>query len=364
MGISSFSFLSALLWCCGFTLFGWFMRRRRFLKQTGPQVLLSFHLLGAVRLVLPVEFSITTVVSVNIAPYPLVMDNREVAVVLPVLLAVWICGSTIALTRFFLRYAKLHRRLSSYRSTAKGTHLLNQVAGKKVEARVVLSPISTVPYVFGLKNPIIVLPQSVYPIAELRDVILHEYYHIRCGHLWIKYALSLLICIYWWFPVLYLLRHETDALLELLCDDLVLKNKSSLQALHYGELLLQSPPSSPRLNDSLQTKFTSDRTTVHRLERILDFAYGHNQVKKHLETVIMLLMILAMLFSYAFLLQSRFDPLESNYTAYAFDQEESYLILTPTGTYILVMKEQRTELTQEQGEKLIADGFRVIDKGG
>ena len=196
MGISSFSFLSALLWCCGFTLFGWFMRRRRFLKQTGPQVLLSFHLLGAVRLVLPVEFSITTVVSVNIAPYPLVMDNREVAVVLPVLLAVWICGSTIALTRFFLRYAKLHRRLSSYRSTAKGTHLLNQVAGKKVEARVVLSPISTVPYVFGLKNPIIVLPQSVYPIAELRDVILHEYYHIRCGHLWISLDRP---CKYCWF---------------------------------------------------------------------------------------------------------------------------------------------------------------------
>ena len=79
------------------------MRRRRFLKQTGPQVLLSFHLLGAVRLVLPVEFSITTVVSVNIAPYPLVMDNREVAVVLPVLLAVWICGSRIpANTRYTL----------------------------------------------------------------------------------------------------------------------------------------------------------------------------------------------------------------------------------------------------------------------
>lgn len=364
MGVSRFSFLSALLWCCGFTLVGSLIRRRRLLKKAGPRALLSLHLLGAVRLVFPVEFPITNVIPFGMVLNPLVGDAPVPLKALPVLLSVWICGSAFTLIRFSLRYVKLHRRLSSYRTTVTGTHLLNQAVGKTVVVRVVLSPIPTVPYVFGLRKPVMVLSRSACPIAELRDVMLHEYTHIRYGHLWIKFALSMLCCIYWWFPVVYLLRHETDALLELLCDDHVLKDKSPLQALDYGELLLRSSAPFSSMNDPLQTKFANGGTTILRLEHILDFAYGRCQVKKHLETGMALLALLLLLFSYSFLLQSRFDPLESSYTAYAFGQEESCLIPTSTGTYILVMNEQTTELTREQAEKLIADGFRVIDKGG
>lgn len=364
MGVSRFSFLSALLWCCGFTLVGSLIRRRRLLKKAGPRALLSLHLLGAVRLVFPVEFPITNVIPLVTVLNPLVGDDPVPLKTLPVLLTVWICGSAIALIRFSLRYVKLHRKLSSYRMSATGTHLLNQAAGKPVRVRVVLSPIPTVPYVFGLRKPTIILPQCAYSIAELRDVMLHEYTHIRYGHLWIKFALAMLCCIYWWFPVVYLLRHETNSLLELLCDDHVLKDKSPIQALDYGELLLRSSTPFSSTNEPVQTKFANRGTTILRLEHILDFAYGRCQVKKHLETGMALLALLILLFSYSFLLQSRFDPLESNYTAYAFGQEESYLVPTPSGTYILVMKEQTTELTPEQAEKLIADGFRVIDKGG
>lgn len=326
--------------------------------------MLSLHFLGAIRLAFPVEFSITNVIPFDTVLNPLVGGDPVLLKVLPVLLTVWVCGSAFALIQFFLRYIKLHRRLSSYRTTVTGTYLLNQAVGKTVVVRVVLSPIPTVPYVFGLRKPTMVLSQSACSIAELRDMMLHEYTHIRYGHLWIKFALSILCCIYWWFPVAYLLRYETDTLLELLCDDHVLKDKSPLQALDYGELLLRSPPSSSGTKDSLQTKFTSEGTTIQRVEHILDFAYGRNQVKKRLETGMAVLALLTLLFSYSFLLQSQFDPLESSYTAYAFGQEESCLIPTSTGTYILVMNEQTTELTREQAEKLIADGFRVIDKGG
>lgn len=343
---------------------GSLIRRRRLLKKAGPRALLSLHLLGAVRLVFPVEFPITNVIPLVTVLNPLVRDDPVPLKTLPVLLTVWICGSAIALIRFSLRYVKLHRKLSSYRTSATGTHLLNRAAGKPVRVRVVLSPIPTVPYVFGLRKPTIILPQCAYSIAELRDVMLHEYTHIRYGHLWIKFALAMLCCIYWWFPVVYLLRHETNSLLELLCDDHVLKDKSPIQALDYGELLLRSSTPFSSTNEPVQTIFANRGTTILRLEHILDFAYGRCQVKKHLETGMALLALLILLFSYSFLLQSRFDPLESNYTAYAFGQEESYLVPTPSGTYILVMKEQTTELTPEQAEKLIADGFRVIDKGG
>lgn len=314
-------------------------------------------------MVFPVEFSITNVIPFDTVLNPLVGDVSVPLKALPVLLTVWICGSAIALIRFSLRYVKLHRKLSSYRTSVTGTHLLNQAAGKIAKIRVVLSPISSVPYVFGLRKPIIVLSRCAYPITELRDVMLHEYTHIRYGHLWIKFALAMLCCIYWWFPVVYLLRHETDVLLELLCDDHVLKDKSPLQALDYGELLLRSPPSSSCANDPLLTQFTSEGTTIHRLEHILDFAYGRGQMKKQLGTGMVVLAVLTLLFSYSFLLQSRFDPLESSYTAYAFGQEESYLVPTPTGTYILVMNGQVTELTHEQAKKLLADGFHVRDKG-
>ena len=343
---------------------GWLIRRRRLLKKAGPRALLSLHLLGAVRLVFPVEFSITNVIPFGMVLNPLVGDDPVPLKALPVLLTVWVCGSAVALIRFSLRYVKMHRRLSSYRTSVTGTHLLNQAAGENAKIRVILSPFPSVPYVFGLRKPVMVLSRSTYPIAELRDVMLHEYTHIQYGHLWIKFALAMLCCIYWWFPVVYLLRHEADALLELLCDDHVLKDKSPLQALDYGELLLRSSTPFSSTNDPLQTKFANGGTTILRLEHILDFAYGRCQVKKHLETGMALLALLILLFSYSFLLQSRFDPLESSYTAYAFGQEESCLIPTSTGTYILVMNEQTTELTREQAEKLIADGFRVIDKGG
>lgn len=366
MGISRFSLLSALSWCSILFLVGFLLRKSPWiLKKVGPLFLLVLHLLGVARLILPIEFHQATIVSIQATMTTDVSTSSPNSRMIDgIVLTIWALGAAISVLRLFLSSRRSQQLIKQYPTAAVGSLLLKQMTGGNCKIRVVYARFPVIPYATGLWKSVIVLPTAIYSPNELRNILRHEYTHIRYGHLWIKFCLSLVCCIYWWFPLLFLLRREVDTLLELLCDDHMLKTKTPLQALDYGELLLRSP-SSPYDSDRVpQSKFSRENITLLRLERILDFAYNRNKTVKSIERASLVLIAVTVLISYSFVIQPRYEPTDISYTSFEVNSTEDYLLSSSTGTYFLVMGKQRIELDEDQARMLITDGFRVIDEGG
>ena len=83
--------------------------------------------------------------------------------------------------------------------------------------RTVLAARTETPYVFGLVRPTIVIPADMP--AHLREPALaHELTHVRRRDLWAQALWTLLACVYWFHPLVWLARRRAHRLRELCCD--------------------------------------------------------------------------------------------------------------------------------------------------
>ena len=64
------------------------------------------------------------------------------------------------------------------------------------------------PMVIGLLRPKIILPEHEYDTEKLYCVLLHERTHYRRGDIIVKWLCELACCLYWFLPVMPLLRRE------------------------------------------------------------------------------------------------------------------------------------------------------------
>jgi len=109
------------------------------------------------------------------------------------------------------------------------------------------------PAVVGVWHPVILLPPDMemrFSSPEMRLLLLHELTHIRRGDLWVNLLVSVLQCLHWFNPVLWVSFRGMRNDRELLCDALVLDKQTPdtresysrtlikvLEGLHHG-----SPP--------------------------------------------------------------------------------------------------------------------------
>jgi len=87
--------------------------------------------------------------------------------------------------------------------------------------RVVFTTRVCCPAVFGLLRPVLLIPAdrvSSWTRSEARHVLLHELAHIKRGDLLTHAAYMLLVTLYWFNPLLWLIRKHLQHLRELCCD--------------------------------------------------------------------------------------------------------------------------------------------------
>mgnify|MGYP003376702969 CR=1 FL=1 len=94
------------------------------------------------------------------------------------------------------------------------------------------------PLVLGLLRPRLVLPEGEIPPAELNFVLRHELTHCRRRDLWYSLLLLAANAVHWFDPLVYLLRREALADMELTCDDAVVAGCGVEERRAYSETLL------------------------------------------------------------------------------------------------------------------------------
>ena len=98
-------------------------------------------------------------------------------------------------------------------------------------------PQLSTPALVGFKNPKIIIPSNV-PEYDLYYILLHELEHYKHHDLYFIAILHLLCIIYWWNPVIYLLKHAALKVIEYRIDNAVAQQLSEQGKLNYLQSII------------------------------------------------------------------------------------------------------------------------------
>ena len=139
----------------------------------------------------------------------------------------------------------------------------------------------SLPCAFGYIRHRICLPQRKMEEQELRYLLKHELYHIRQHDLWYKLLFLIVNALYWFHPLVYLMRREAYKDMECCCDELVIKDSGLSGKKAYALVLLSAVSCARQPGGAFSTGFSENRKSLEgRLKNVM------NSRKKRLGTAV------------------------------------------------------------------------------
>lgn len=230
MQITLFSLFMSVIWSSVLAVFNYFCRKKHFfIRQLGITNLLFLYLFSIVRMVVPYKFSFTRVIPSQGAlddlyrsAYVNKIEGTQISF-LSVLAIIWAGVSVVLLLRFVFQYRNAMKEFSSYSicEDEQCKRVFNRVLNQsRFEMRIKIrrSEYVNIPMGVGIFHKSIILPAETYSDAELYYILRHEYTHFQNRDLVVKSLIHIYGCIFWWNPVIYLLKRDLAQILEIKCD--------------------------------------------------------------------------------------------------------------------------------------------------
>lgn len=378
MGLTIFTFLTTqLLTSIFIAVLIPLCKNNRFICRFGIYFALAPLLACILRFMLPVETSFTVVLpSYNVltAVYSFgkrLAQNYNISLLL---LGAWLTGSlflTVILIKDIIKLKKLPRNSSNVRYIPIHNALCQVVAlrGYKHNPKIIVTDFVSTPFVFGYKEPIIYIPNISYNETQLFYTLDHELAHWHNGDLWIKLFVQVICIVYWWNPIIYLLRDILSQSLEIKCDSFICQNLNLNQKTEYLKTIIHTLENTPetRINNALVTSnFVSYISDDNAITQRFELVYKYNfNVKKGKAVPIFSSMIIFLL-TYSIVIQPVYFSDGSHY----FEQEEGYVVESATSYiiandsvyYLHTEGEEPLEITESQCDVFLESGIKIINK--
>ena len=215
----------------------------------------------------------------------------------------WLAGIIVLSTWLILRLSGLRREHLTSGAAALPERFyvqLEDVAQKlnlKRIPRVVLTDKVACPAVFGVFRPVLLMPAAKFKSMSARDtehILLHELAHIKRGDLLVHAVYMLVQIVYWFNPLLWMIRRTLQNLRELCCDATVAKLLRE-NTCHYRQTLLDTArqllaePVDPGLG--LLGLFENSNWLVTRLKWLEKNTWKHRPLR--IATVVLLVSVMA-----------------------------------------------------------------------
>lgn len=329
------------------------LKNHKIIVQIRISILLIGILLVLVRLLIPFEFQFQqTIGDKYILPKLFSFFYIPIANALPfklyiyhVCLSIWLIGTIFFSCRLTYCYIKFTKRIEqeSCIPDKRITKLMNNIKYKNKKSkpfRIIKTNLVSVPLLFGLFKPKILLPNIDLSDNELYYILLHETTHYYNFDLLTKVLIEFVSILYWWNPLIYILRPEIDKILEIRADEVVTKWFNETQKLQYLECLLKVAKGTfPTHVNSFSVPFDSREAST--LFQRFHIVLNNNPRKSKISccllfTIISLIIILSSFFVIEpYSIQSDVQKQTVELTA-----ENSYLIYNPKEGYDLYVNNQ------------------------
>ena len=181
------------------------------------------------------------------------------------------------------------------------------------------------PFIYGYRNPVIVLPEKKYSLEEYYYILLHEMMHFKKKDFIWKMLTEVLIILYWWNPFVRLLRKELDKLLEFRNDDALLEFSTDKEKVCYMECILKTTKSTVQRTSSLRFRDES----LNMKQRFHFIRFG---IRRKFSAFGILLCMFVFLALFFFSVEPYHEP---NDGSFDINVENAYFIKTEKGMYDL-----------------------------
>mgnify|MGYP001852375549 CR=1 FL=1 len=274
MSVTAYSFLMSLLCSDLFILLLYLSRKKKLLAGHDGILLISvLYALTFIRLFMPVEFSF-----VKIIHAPSVFNSVQTAIRHSRPVAGLSLGTLLLIGWFFVAFLLIGKHLILYNLVMRKLLLLpaadnarysaclkkiNSAYKKKIHVTFRISKITNIPMGFGIRKKIILLPCQDYSDENLYYIFVHECNHFYNHDILVKLLTKLFCCLFWWNPVVYLLKAELENTLEIKCDltsTAILDKPEKIQYLETIVAVLKQSIAGPKILFRYSTAlFRSDR---------------------------------------------------------------------------------------------------------
>ena len=198
--------------------------------------------------------------------------NKYLSLFTIILLTVWAAGAAALMLKTLVGYFVFLRRVKERQTI----YAIPDEIALRLEKLppVVRDSGSCSPMVIGLLRPKIILPEREYDSEKLYCVLLHECTHYRRGDIIVKWLCELACCLYWFLPVMPLLRRELSDACETACDEKAVSDMDKVQRKIYVKTLLATAVDGAAAYDSMRlapTMTASGRRFQERLKKNMTY---------------------------------------------------------------------------------------------
>ena len=387
MNVSVFSLLMSVLWSSLIILVAHLLRRKAFfLRRVGAPVLVVFYLLSVGRMVLPVEFPFSREVPLrswfSTAVQAVCIEEHQLGdfgwTWAQAACLCWAAVGIILLLWFSFRYWRAVRRMTqSLARDPLAEEILQSIrkeSKRSLKVQVFRTERASTPMGVGIFRRKIILPCGDIPQRELEYILRHEYTHFLHGDLWVKLLTQVYCCLFWWNPLVYLLRRDLPQILEIRCDMAVTKDYTVSQKAEYLQTIVNSLKRMGKERDRsrqflVSARLLASEDSLSLVERFRLISGG--QEPRRLMTASLVTGALCLLFaSYLSIFQSAYDPPEDDFFSELSASiqipsfTDAYVIKHADGTCTLVLNQ--TEIIQIRDPQIVSlllnSSFRVVEE--
>ncbi|MGF7397350.1 M56 family metallopeptidase [Thermoanaerobacterium thermosaccharolyticum] len=212
-----------------------------------------------------------------------------------ILMAGTIVATIITIVQNYSQY----KHISSMCHLANDSKTLNVFLKCKQEMlitkdiKIYISSCMTTPFLYGIFQPRIVLPDIEFTKEELKHIYLHELTHWKRHDPCLKILFLLINLLHWFNPLAYIARHDIENYCELSCDESVIKPMDSYERRRYCELILNVLWNVANQNVKLFSAFSDKQKQLERrLNKILGEQNSLHKRKKKLVAISAILITL------------------------------------------------------------------------
>ncbi len=386
MDVSLYSFLMAVVCSSIFiVVLVRFRNKVDFMYSFGTASMMILFLGFTVRLVFPFEFPFAIEIQFFDGLYSFLYSVLETNLffgisVLDVLIIIWVSVSLPLLVRLLRIYFSYIRNALMYENMA--TPEMYDCL-KKVKLELGIKRVNLIcieddigPMSIGFKN-IIILPYREYSNVDLYYILKHECTHLKNKDSYVKAMVEIFIAIFWWNPVVYMLRNNLGDILEIKCDLAIVGREDDnvkhayLTAIKNAVAASSGESKHKKLSRLITTEFSAQSEAETKENIIIDrfkivINYKHDKKKRrayYTKFVIVVLFVLAV--SYTFILQPAYsvpeDEIVEDGKGYEITPDNTYILETNDGKFILVSDNGvENEIDIDFKEMLILNGFELV----
>lgn len=225
------------------------LKMDKVMNKIGPKCAILIFMAIIIRMFIPFEFSYTHSLWIEDALSPIrrfliykIIEEPIEITIWNLLTFIWGIGIIYLLIKKLIEYKRMMRYLSllkveSWEALRKKYCYTYNNANIQEKVKVVLSNQFESPYLMGLKQSYLVLPNKEYDENVFKYIVLHELMHVRNKDIVWKVLIDILCIFFWWNPLLYYLKREMFRLIEMRNDMQILSNLTEEEKVEYLKCL-------------------------------------------------------------------------------------------------------------------------------